>query len=100
MEKHKAHYPLTRVKVLIKEGRYRITATARRTAFEDFLLSGEGIVGCVEGLDAGSFYKSMTTRFDSTLWQDVYHAAIGNKTAYMKLQILDDETVIISFKEK
>jgi len=100
MKKLKAHYPLIRVKSLIKEGRYRITATARRTAFEDFLLSGEGIVGCVIGLEVGNFYKSMTTGFDSTLWQDVYHVAIGNKTAYLKLQILEDETVIISFKEK
>ena len=100
MEKLKAHYPLARVKALIQEGHYRITATAIRTAYEDFLLISESVVECVLNLDAGDLDKSMTTRFDHTLWQDVYHKAVGEKTAYIKLQILDNETVIISFKEK
>ncbi|MBP7583795.1 MAG: type II toxin-antitoxin system MqsR family toxin [Spirochaetes bacterium] len=100
MEKRKPHYPLSRVKALVSEGHYRITATARRSAYEDFLLIDEGILECVTGLDNASFYKSMTTLFDSALWQDVYHTAIGAKTAYVKLQILDEETVVISFKEK
>jgi motility quorum-sensing regulator / GCU-specific mRNA interferase toxin len=100
MEKRKAHYPLTRIKALIKEGRYRITATAIKCAFKDFSLLDEEMADWVLLLEPSDLYKSMTSRYDSTLWQDVYHKKIVTNMAYIKLQIMDDETVIISFKEK
>ena len=100
MEKRKAHYPLTRIKTLISEGRYRITATAIKCAFEDFSLLAEEMADWVLLLEPSDLYKSMTSRYDSTLWQDVYHKKILTNMAYIKLQIQDDETVIISFKEK
>ncbi|HOD16803.1 MAG TPA: type II toxin-antitoxin system MqsR family toxin [Spirochaetota bacterium] len=100
MDKFKAHYSLLRVKTLVKEGRYRITATAIKSAFEDFSLLSEELAEWVLRLEASDLYKSMTSRFDTTLWQDVYHKKIITRIAYIKLQILDDETVIISFKEK
>jgi len=40
----------------------------------------------------------MTTYRDATLWQDVYRPIIGIKPAYVKIQIVDDTTVVISFK--
>jgi motility quorum-sensing regulator / GCU-specific mRNA interferase toxin len=100
MEKHKAHYSLSRVKVLIIEGRYRFTKTAIKTGFEDFNLTLEEMKEEVLLLETAYFYKSMTSHNDATLWQDVYHKILGNRKAYIKLQILDDESVIISFKEK
>ena len=100
MNKFKAHYSLIRVKALVKEGRYRITASAMKSAFEDFSLISEGLAEWVLKLETSDLYKSMTSHFDATLWQDVYHKKIITRTAEIKLQILDDETVIISFKEK
>ena len=50
------------------------------------------------GLEVKDFYKSMTTLHDSTLWQDVYHPNIEGTRAYVKVQIADDTTVVISFK--
>jgi len=36
-----------------------------------------------------------------SLWQDVYHKNIGDKAAYIKLQInMTDNAIIISFKKK
>jgi len=52
----------------------------------------------VLGLDVRDFYKSMTTLHDSTLWQDVYRPNIEGTPAYVKVQIADDTTVVISFK--
>lgn len=49
-------------------------------------------------LDGKDFYKAMTTLHDSRLWQDVYHPRIGDTLAYVKVQIVDDTTVVISFK--
>jgi len=53
---------------------------------------------CALRLDVREFYKSMTTLHDPTLWQDVYHPKIEGMPAYVKIQIVDDTTVIISFK--
>jgi hypothetical protein len=53
---------------------------------------------CVLGFEGKDFYKSMTTLHDSTLWQDVYHPKIEETPAYVKVQIVDDTTVVISFK--
>ncbi len=99
MEKRKPHYPLARVKVLIQEGMYRVTRTALRCAVRDFGYADPSqLVGRVLRLEAKDFYKSMTTHHDSTLWQDVYRPLIEDTPAYVKVQILDDTTVVISFK--
>lgn len=100
MEKRKAHYQLILIKNALKDGKYHITASAIKKAFEDFQLLTEGIVDQVLALETSDLCKSMTSKFDNTLWQDVYHLKIGEKDAYIKLQILNDETIVISFKEK
>ena len=46
------------------------------------------------------FYKSMTTYHDNKLWQDVYRPTINDAKGYVKIQIVDDNTVIISFKRQ
>ena len=41
----------------------------------------------------------MTTLHDSRLWQDVYRPEVEGTPAYVKIQVVDDTTVVISFKE-
>ena len=53
---------------------------------------------CVLGVKESDFYKSMTTIYDATLWQDVYRPKMGGIPAYVKVQIVDSTTVVISFK--
>jgi motility quorum-sensing regulator / GCU-specific mRNA interferase toxin len=100
MDKFKAHYSLLKIKQFIKADNYRFTAIARKTALEDFSLLENGIIDVILSLEVSDLYKSMTTYNDSTLWHDVYHKKILSKTAYIKLQIFDDNSIIISFKEK
>jgi len=40
----------------------------------------------------------MTTLHDSALWQYVYRPEIDGASAYVKLQIVEAITVVISFK--
>ena len=99
MEKRKAHYPLSRVKALIQVGAYRATQTALRSAVNDIgYVEASQIAKCVLGLQNKDFYKSMTTLHDAKLWQDVYHTYVEGIPAYVKIQIVDDTTVVISFK--
>ncbi len=99
MEKRKAHYPLARIKALIQDGEYRVTSTALRCAANDFgFFDAAQVAEFILGLDDSDFFKSMTTHFDSTLWQDVYRPDVGGTPAYVKIQIVDVTTVVISFK--
>jgi len=99
MEKRKPHYPLSRVKSLLLQGSYRVTRSALVCAARDFgLTEASQLAEHVLAVTAKDFYKSMTTYHDATLWQDVYRPDILETSAYLKLQIVDDTTVVISFK--
>lgn len=41
----------------------------------------------------------MTAAHDNTLWQDVYHGCVSGTPSYIKVQIVSETTVIISFKK-
>ncbi|MBI1318308.1 MAG: type II toxin-antitoxin system MqsR family toxin [Candidatus Hydrogenedens sp.] len=99
MEKRKPHYPLKKVKALIADGDYRVTATAFQCATRDHgFIDVQQIADCVLQLDAKCFYKSMTAYHDVRIWQDVYRPEITGVPTYLKLQIVDETTVVISFK--
>jgi motility quorum-sensing regulator/GCU-specific mRNA interferase toxin len=99
MEKRKPHYSLERVKTLIRQGSFRVTRTALSDAARDFnLIGAERIAEHVLALKPAHFRKSMTTLHDHALWQDVYRKDVTGVAAYVKIQIADDLTVIISFK--
>lgn len=101
MDKRKPHYVLERIKALIRQGSYRVTSGALSCAMRDFGLSeASELAHCILHLVPGQFYKSMTTYHDSTLWQDVYHGEVDHVSAYIKVQIVDDLTVVISFKQR
>lgn len=52
----------------------------------------------VLSLSPSDFYKSMTTRNDHRIWQDVYHAkTTDSDKVYLKLTVIDD-VLIVSFK--
>jgi motility quorum-sensing regulator/GCU-specific mRNA interferase toxin len=99
MEERKAHYALSRVKALIREGAYRVTRTSLRCAARDFgYVQASQLAERVLRLQVKDFHKSMTTFHDSKLWQDVYHPRIDGTPAYVKMQIVDDTAVVILFK--
>lgn len=100
MEKKKPHYNLEQVNNLIKLNRVRITYKATEMAELDFGLTEKDIIKQVLGLSPQDFYKSMTSYKNHKIWQDVYHKQIKQQKAYVKLQIVDETTVIIQFKEK
>jgi motility quorum-sensing regulator/GCU-specific mRNA interferase toxin len=63
-------------------------------------LSGPEALLVVIALSNRHFHKSMSTKSDYRVWQDVYHAPCPNgKVAYIKLT-LQDGAVVIQFKEK
>jgi motility quorum-sensing regulator/GCU-specific mRNA interferase toxin len=93
-------YDLLQVKLLIRQGRYEITATA---AWEAMALGfdEDDILECVCGLTPQLLHKSMPSEKRAGMWQDVYRVKLGRRTIYLKLQMEDEElVVVIQFKEK
>lgn len=100
MEKKKPHYALSVVKNLIRQGCFRTTRTALLSAARDFgYRDASQLAQVLLELEMRDFYKSMTTLHDSTLWQDVYRHTVEDVPAYIKLQVVNETTVIISFKQ-
>lgn len=99
-EKRVPHYDLAKIKKLIEDKQYIITKTAQDNALIDFDLTQTELISQILILNNTCFYKSMTSIYDNKIWQDVYHLNINNKTAYIKLQIVSEKSVIIQFKRK
>lgn len=101
MEKKKPHYPLAEIQRIVEArgvNAFTATALAGITAMG---ISRSKAVGMVLGLRQADFYKSMTTYANHHVWQDVYHAtARPGLTAYIKVTLRENGTVVIQFKEK
>lgn len=99
MEKSTPHCKLSLVRALAGAGQVRATASAFSGARELGIHDLAGICAVVLSLSAADFYKSMTTRADHRIWQDVYHAKTSSgDDVYLKLTVIDD-LLIVSFKE-
>ena len=97
MEKRLPHCPLSRVKALVRDGRFRSTFSALAGA-ASLGIDLQGILDVVLALKMTDFYKSMTTQADHRVWQDVYRPSTAAGEVYLKLTVLDD-VLIVSFKE-
>ena len=98
MEKHKAHYSLDEIKRFLQADCYRFTMSAQKTIQNELGLTEDDAIDVILQLQPRDLYKSMTSLHDHTLWQDVYKPNWEDETLYIKLQILDDSTIVISFK--
>jgi hypothetical protein len=100
VEKRKAHYSLSGIKELISKGKFHITRTASQNGSIDFSLTHKDIIEQILGLENNDLCKSMTCNKDSSMWQDVYYKQVKNKVAYIKVQIAQNKSVVIQFKNK
>jgi motility quorum-sensing regulator/GCU-specific mRNA interferase toxin len=100
MEKSTPHCKLHVVKALVVGGQVRATVSAFNGASELGVYDLAGMCAIVLALNPSDFYKSMTTRADHRIWQDVYHVkAVAGPEVYLKLTVVDD-VLIVSFKER
>lgn len=97
MEKNTPHCKLALIKALTDSGKVRATRLAHEGAAAlgfDF----NAMLAVVTSLNSADFYKSMTTRADHRIWQDVYRPMTSAGRVYLKLTVIDD-LLIVSFKE-
>lgn len=100
MEKLKPHYDLTTIQATFCEvAALRLTRTAEKCA-EALGMSRTDIVVCIQGITRPHFYKSMTSKADNRIWQDVYHVPRGTIVLYVKFTTDAEGYLLISFKEQ
>ncbi len=95
----KPYHPLREVKRLIQEGSYDITTRASMEGAFDFGLDDRGMISVILSLEDSDFKKTLEAKKRKGLMQDVYKKDIAGKDAYIKLQILMNITVVISFHD-
>lgn len=80
MEKRRAHYGLEAIKTQVTlKGADAFTLTALTNA-RLMGLSAAQAMDVVLSLTPSMFYKSMTTHFDATIWQDVYSRSHSSRS--------------------
>jgi len=101
VEKKRPHYPLVEIQASVRrEGRKAFTVTALRGGAE-MGLSVTMMIEVVCTMTRGCFYKSMTTLYDHTIWQDVYIVATFAGEAYVKVTGFEDgRPPVIQFKRR
>ena len=103
MEKRKPTYDLAAIKAAIGSAEtLSITSTALRDA-AGLGFDGNGIAKVIQTIERSMFYKSMTTKADHRVWQDVYHVPTeeDGPTLYVKFQAnVVTQFTVMSFKEK
>lgn len=100
-EKRKPHYSLKQLHALVLDSTTRRITFSSRDGATALGWSETEIVQCVLGLVPQDFYKSMTTYYNTKLWQDVYRPVFHRVDLYVKLQISPEgQGVVISFKER
>jgi motility quorum-sensing regulator / GCU-specific mRNA interferase toxin len=100
-EKKTPHHDLDAIKVAFSTGKGHFTWTATQDAAALGYDSDE-MTAIIQTVVKSHFYKSMTSNYDASIWQDVYHAPHEEGTLYVKFT--DNGTVteftLLSFKEK
>jgi motility quorum-sensing regulator/GCU-specific mRNA interferase toxin len=100
IDKRTPQHDLEAIKAAFSEGNGLVT----RTAIQDAAGLGYGsddIAAIVQTIGKGHFYKSMTSNYDASVWQDVYHVPHAFGILYVKFTDNGGtEFTLLSFKEK
>lgn len=100
MEKKKPHYVLKDIKKLIENESVVIAYKARQTAKNEFYFSRKQILSKLLDLEMNNFYKSMTSYYDVSCWQDVYLYSCKDEEIYIKFCIEEGILKVLSFKKR
>lgn len=100
MEKRKPHYSLDEIKAAFADpDSLNRTVTAADGA-DDLGMEDSDVVAVIQALHRADFDKSMTSREDHTVWQDVYKPTVAKRIIYVKFTLDGQkELLLISFKE-
>ena len=99
-EKWMPHHDLEAIKLAFSKGNGLVTRIATQDA-AGLGYGSEEITAIIQTMVKGHFYKSMTSNYDASVWQDVYHVPHTGGTLYVKFTDNGGTGfTLLSFKEK
>ena len=98
MEKRSAHYLLTVIQAQMKSVEDMNLTFSAQDGIRLAGMTKSDALEVVCRLTRADFFKSMTTKNDHHVWQDVYHGEWRGKPLYVKFH-QTDEYFVVSFKE-
>jgi motility quorum-sensing regulator/GCU-specific mRNA interferase toxin len=100
VEKRRPHYELRLIKAALCDvPSLQMTATALQCALT-LNLTLEDVIECIQTTTRGHFFKSMTARANSSIWQDVYRPCFRGLLLYVKFTSGPQGLFVVSFKER
>ena len=100
MEKLKPHYDLSSIKASFSAAdKLRMTRTAHDCALGLGMLLNDVVV-LIQATERTHFHKSMTSKANTAIWQDVYHVPWQDIVLYLKFTTDAEGYLVISLKEK
>ena len=100
MEKRKPHYRLADIKAMVADSSRKVFTRTAISGGRDLGLEESQMREVLCALATSNLFKSMTTNFDHTVWQDVYHSMTPTGVmAYIKVTgYTDGRPPVIQFK--
>lgn len=100
VEKRKPHYRLADIQAMVADSSRKVFTRTAIIGGRDLGLEECQMREVVCALSNRNLFKSMTTTFDNTVWQDVYHAMTPvGVMAYIKVTgYTDGRPPVIQFK--
>ena len=99
-DKWMPHHDLDAIKSAFSTGNGLVTYTATQDA-AGLGYGSDEITAIIQTIGKVHFYKSMTSNYNSSVWQDVYHVPHDGGTLYVKFTDNGGtEFTLLSFKEK
>lgn len=100
MEKRKPHHDLKAIKAAFENADTLNRTYSSRQGADELGIDDDTLVEIIQALSRSDFHKSMTSKQDHRVWQDVYKPTVGKTGLYVKIT-LDGmkQFLLISFKE-
>lgn len=74
VEKRKSHYRLADIQAMVSDPALKVFTRTALIGGREMELAESEMRDVICQLANRDLFKSMTTKFDATVWQDVYHA--------------------------
>ncbi len=100
MEKLKPHYGLATIKAAFADAASLNRSFVSKQGADDLDMDNAAVVAVIQELSNSDFDKSMTSKADHRVWQDVYKPSVDGRTLYIKFTLdAQQAMLLISFKE-
>jgi motility quorum-sensing regulator/GCU-specific mRNA interferase toxin len=100
MEKLKPTYALADIKAEFADPDHLNRTQKSQEGADDLGMDDNEVVAIIQALTLADFEKSMTSKANYKIWQDVYKPNVGGRKLYVKFTLdARSELFLISFKE-